>query len=133
MRRTQISIATGLAAAAIAIGATTIAARPLKPEQEALIKPVGTPKSCIQIISIRETRVRDDRTIDFYTNGNRVYRNVLPNSCPQLGFEERFSYTTSLSELCSTDIITVLYDAPSLSRGASCGLGQFQQVEGAPR
>ena len=58
---------------------------------------------------------------------NRVYRNILPNSCPSLGFEQRFSYVTSLSELCSTDIITVLYTSPVM-RGASCGLGQFQPV-----
>ena len=132
MRRKQIAIAAGIAAGFIAIGAGPSAARPLKPEQEALIRPVGKPESCIQISSIRETRVRDDRTIDFYTNGRRVYRNSLPQSCPSLGFEERFSYTTSLSQLCSTDIITVLYEAP-LMRGASCGLGSFQPIEGAPR
>ena len=81
---------------------------------------------------IRETRVRNDRTIDFYANGGKVYRNVLPYSCPSLGFEERFSYKTSLSQLCSTDIITVL-TSPGIKRGASCGLGKFQPVTGAPR
>ena len=133
MRRKQIAIAAGIAAGLIAIGAGPSAARPLKPEQEALIKPAGKPESCIPITSIRETRVRDDRTIDFYMNGRKVYRNSLPNSCPQLGFEERFSYETSLSQLCSTDIISVLYDSPRLMRGASCGLGTFQPIEGAPR
>ena len=90
--------------------------------------PTGKPESCISLSTIRETRVRDDRTIDFIMRGrNRVYRNTLPNSCPSLGFEQRFSYATSLSQLCSTDIITVLYSSP-LQRGASCGLGQFQPV-----
>ncbi|WP_380878378.1 hypothetical protein ACFB49_16730 [Sphingomonas sp. DBB INV C78] len=87
------------------------------------------PESCVQIIQIRETRVRDDSTIDFYMRGGKIYRNTLPHSCPSLGFEERFAYKTSLSELCSTDIITVLQDAGGLSRGASCGLGQFQEME----
>ncbi len=118
------------ATAALIVGPA--AARPLKPAEEALIKPSGPPKSCIPLISIDHTRVRDDRTIDFYVRGRQVYRNVLPNSCPELGFEERFSYETSLSELCSTDIITVLHDSPPV-RGASCGLGQFQPVTGAPR
>ena len=76
--------------------------------------------------------MRDDRTIDFYMLGHKVYRNVLPQSCPELGFEERFAYKTSISELCSTDIITVFHDSPPL-RGASCGLGHFQPVTGAPR
>ena len=61
-------------------------------------------------------------------NGGRVYRNTLPHGCPSLGFEERFSYSTSLSQLCSTDIITVLRP-PGVARGASCGLGQFQPIE----
>ena len=115
-----------------AIVAGPSAARPLKPEQEAAIRPAGEPKSCIPLNQIRETRVRDDQTIDFYMIGNKVYRNRLPNSCAELGFEERFSYATSLSELCSTDIITVLREAP-LMRGASCGLGQFSPISGAPR
>lgn len=92
--------------------------------------PVGAPQSCIPISGMRESHVRDDRTIDFVTSGGKVYRNTLPYVCPSLGFEARFSYATSLSRLCSTDIITVLEtsDAPGLSRGASCGLGPFQPV-----
>ena len=107
-------------------------ARPLKPEQEAKIKPAGPPVRCIPLRSIRNTRVRDNQTIDFYMNGNKVYRNRLPHSCPSLGFEEKFSYSTSLSQLCSVDIITVLH-SPPVTRGASCGLGEFQPVTGAPR
>ena len=91
--------------------------------------PTGPAVSCIPLTQIRETRVRDDRTIDFIMTGrDRAYRNTLPQSCPELGFEERFGYETSLSQLCSTDIITVLRQAP-LMRGASCGLGRFQPVE----
>ncbi len=108
------------------------AARPLKPAQEAQIVPAGEAKSCIPLMGIDHTRVRDDRTIDFYMRGRQVYRNVLPSPCPELGFEERFSYATSLSQLCSVDIITVLHDSPPI-RGASCGLGPFQPVTGAPR
>jgi len=107
-------------------------ARSLKPEQEAKIKPVGEPVNCIPLRSIRETRVRDDSTIDFYMAGRRVYRNRLPLPCPSLGFEERFSYSTSLSQLCSVDSITVLYSSPP-QRGASCGLGKFQPISGAPK
>ena len=120
-----------IASLALLAGATATA-RPLKPEQEAKIKPAGKPESCVQLRSIRETRVRDDSTIDFYMLGGKVYRNRLPNSCPQLGFEEKFLYKTSLSELCNVDIITVL-TGPGISRGASCGLGQFQPITGAPK
>ncbi|MET0250005.1 MAG: hypothetical protein ABW164_09790 [Sphingobium sp.] len=91
----------------------------------------GKPVDCIQINRIRSSQVRDDRTIDFVIGGSKIYRNILPNSCPSLGFERRFAYATSLSQLCSVDIITVLYQGggPGLTRGASCGLGKFQPME----
>jgi hypothetical protein len=91
--------------------------------------PVGDAQSCIHINTIRESRVRSDKIIDFRAGGNRWYRNELPHSCPSLGFEERFMYQTSLNQLCSVDIITVLHTSGSgLDRGASCGLGKFQPV-----
>ncbi|MFC3441349.1 hypothetical protein ACFOKF_09115 [Sphingobium rhizovicinum] len=90
----------------------------------------GDPVDCVQIRSIQSTNVRDDRTIDFVMNGRKIYRNTLPNNCPSLGFEKRFSYRTSLSQLCSVDIITVLQNiGPGLQPGASCGLGKFQPME----
>ena len=94
--------------------------------------PSGKPLSCIPITQIRETRVYGDKTIDFHMSGGKVYRNTLPYDCNSLGFEERFSYKTSISQLCSTDIITVLR-TPISSSGPSCGLGQFQPVMLAPR
>jgi hypothetical protein len=90
--------------------------------------PVGDAVSCVQLRSIQSTRVHGDSVIDFHMAGGKVYRNTLPNSCPSLGFEERFLYKTSLSQLCSVDIITVL-QSPGLSQGASCGLGKFQPVK----
>ena len=90
----------------------------------------GDPADCIPIRSIQSTNVRDDRTIDFVMNGRKIYRNTLPYSCPSLGFEKRFSYRTSLSQICSVDTITVLWNAgPGLQPGASCGLGKFQPME----
>ncbi len=90
----------------------------------------GQAVDCIPIRSIRNSNVRDDRTIDFQVSNRKIYRNTLPQSCPSLGFEKRFSYRTSLSQLCSVDIITVLTNyGPGLQPGASCGLGQFQPME----
>lgn len=89
---------------------------------------VGTAENCIPLSRIRNTRVHDDRTIDFHMNGGQVYRNTLPHGCSGLGFEEAFSYRTSLSSLCSTDIITVVRTGGSLN-GPSCGLGSFEPIE----
>ena len=93
-----------------------------------LATPIGKPVSCVGLRQIRNTRVYGDQVIDFHMAGGKVYRNTLPYSCPRLGFEERFLYKTSISQLCSVDIITVL-QSPDLSQGASCGLGRFQPVE----
>ena len=121
-----------LALVALSSLSASLMARPLKPEEEAKIRPAGPPVHCIQPSQIRETRVRDDSTIDFYMVGNQVYRNKLPQSCPQLGFEERFGYETSINQLCNVDIIHVFTTSPPM-RGASCGLGDFQPITGAPR
>jgi hypothetical protein len=129
MRRTLIIVSLGLVGLLAVAGSN---ARPLKSEEEARITPVGKPINCIRIAQIDETRVRNDHTIDFYMLGGKVYRNNLPNSCSQLGFEERFSYKTSTQELCSSDIITVL-TGPGVGQGPVCGLGDFQEVTGAPK
>lgn len=90
---------------------------------------VGAAESCIPLTQVRETRVRDDWTIDFIRDGKRAWRNTLPHRCSGLKMNDGFSYKTSLSQLCSTDIINVLEHAGGLHKGASCGLGQFVPVE----
>lgn len=93
---------------------------------------VGEPVNCLSINRIRETRVIDDRTIDFRTSNGQIYRNTLPNSCPGLNMERSFTYRTSQSQLCNVDIITVLHTGGGGPyRGASCGLGQFVPVKPA--
>ena len=118
--------------AAFAVAATTtLPALAAAPPPEA--KVVGDAISCVNIRGIRQTQVRDDQTIDFMMNGGKVYRNTLPNRCPQLGFERAFGYETSQSQLCNVDIITVLVQAGGIRRGASCGLGKFTPVELVPK
>ncbi len=91
--------------------------------------PDGKPVDCITLRQIRQSPVRSDQVIDFVGSGGRVYRNILPQSCPSLGFEKRFSLRTSISQLCSTDVITVLRTGPGIQSGPSCGLGKFQPVK----
>jgi hypothetical protein len=94
-----------------------------------IVTPAGKDVSCVQVRQIRQTHVRSDKIIDFEMQGGKVFRNELPYSCPQLGFEERFSYRVSTGSLCSVDTITVLQNTGGLSAGASCGLGRFQPVK----
>lgn len=93
-------------------------------------KSLGKPVDCIPITQIQESRVRSDSIIDFRVGSKKWYRNTLPQSCPSLRYEERFSYSTSLSQLCSVDTIAVLHAyAGGLHEGARCGLGKFEPVE----
>jgi hypothetical protein len=89
----------------------------------------GPAQTCVPLNLVRNSRVLSDRVIDFSTGaGRQAYRVVLPQACPQLGFEQRFTYSTSLSQLCAQDIITVL-QGPGITPGASCGLAPFQPIE----
>jgi hypothetical protein len=117
--------ATTILIALLVAGAAT--AKPVPPAT-----PAGKPVDCLNLQDIRETRVRDDRTIDFYANGGKTYRNTLPYKCSGLGFDQAFAYKTSINRLCSVDTITVLQQGGQ-SRGPTCGLGSFQPVTGLPR
>lgn len=111
---------------------TTTNAHPLKPEQKTKIKPADPTVDYVQLHSIHNTRVRDDRTIDFYMNNDKIFRNTLPYACPNLDFEKHFNYTTSLSQLCSIDIITVLRTPPTPQK-ANYKLGKFQPITNTPK
>ncbi len=101
-----------------------------KSKAEAKYEEVGEPQKCVRLRSIRSTDVVDDETIDFRMTNGKTYRNKLDGGCPGLGFEERFSYRTSLSQLCNVDIIRVLHDyGGRLQEGAGCGLGKFQEIK----
>ena len=122
MRLTPAPIAVVLAGLAVGCAPTPPAApRPPTPPVAA----APSSQSCVDLARVSEARVIDDRTIDFHMRDNSVLRNTLPNSCPSLGFEKAFTYSTSLSRLCSTDIITVIHTGGGPRTGASCGLGAF--------
>jgi hypothetical protein len=86
-------------------------------------------RDCINLREIDRTRVANEDTILFYMRGGDVYRNDLPNRCPNLDFDERFMYRVNLNRLCDTDVITVIDDVGfGFMPGASCSLGKFRPV-----
>ena len=100
------------------------------PPAEPAAEVIGEARNCLPITQFSNTRIRDDWTIDFIGGaGNNVWRVTLPNRCPGLKSADSFTYETSLSQLCSTDIIYPLQRYGSdLRRGAGCGMGQFVPV-----
>ncbi len=105
-----------------------------RPAQAPAVSPaaqaIGPAVRCIPITMISSTRIRNDYTIDFMGAGNKVWRNTLTGRCPGLKSADAFSYRTSLSQLCNTDIIRVLDRVGGTPQpGASCGLGEFVPVK----
>jgi hypothetical protein len=120
----------GIATLAIATTAGAFGPAERRAKELAAYQPVGEPVNCISITRIRSTKILANNVIDFKMAGGKVFRNKLPYSCPSLLFEERFSYRTSISQLCNVDTIRVLTSAGgTLREGAACGLGKFQPME----
>jgi len=116
-----------LGAAVVVLGIALIAA-PITAQDGRDAAP-GDARSCIGLNEIDHTSVIDDNTILFYTRGHDVYRNYLPQSCPELKNEQRFMYRVSLPQLCANDTITVLEDAGfGFIPGPTCGLGKFAPI-----
>jgi hypothetical protein len=90
-----------------------------------------TPKDCITPSNIKDTKIVDDSTILFYMRGGSkvTYRTALPQACPNLARENRFSYKVPINRLCSSDLITVLEQfGVGLRDGFTCRLGLFYPI-----
>ena len=84
---------------------------------------------CIDTRRISNTRIVDKQNILFYMRGGVIYHNELPRACMGLRNGKTISYRTSLSRLCSNDLITLLDNfGMGMSRGPSCAIGKFRPV-----
>jgi hypothetical protein len=128
-QRLAAGLAVGLLVAAAAASAG--AKRPTDPTRNVPAgRVIGPAQSCIRLVEITNSEVRNDWTIDFEAGGSRrIYRNVLDHRCPGLNAARAFSYNTTLSQLCSTDIVHPVHQSGGLNRGPGCGLGQFTPME----
>lgn len=88
----------------------------------------GKREACIPRLRIESTQIVDASTILFFVGGS-VYLNELPRECAFLNPLRAIKYTTSLNQLCNTDIITVIDTGSSVFELGSCGLGQFEKLE----
>jgi Family of unknown function (DUF6491) len=86
-------------------------------------------EKCIDTRRISSTRIVDNQNILFYMRGSDIYHNELPRACMGLRSGKTISYRTSLSRLCSNDLITLLDSfGMGMSRGPSCAIGKFRPV-----
>ena len=122
-----------LAAAALLLAGPLAAQSPSRLQQmKDSFVPAGEPVDCIVGSQVRDTRVLDNNTIDFFLQNNQVFRNNLPSSCPGLGAARAFQYTASTPRVCNVDTIRVFQQGPGPRFGATCPLGSFTPMKPAP-
>jgi hypothetical protein len=84
---------------------------------------------CVRVQSIEKIDIVDANTLVFRMRGDEVYRNELPHECPGLRQNDTLMYRSSVGQLCSVDIVTILDDwGFGFAPGASCGLGMFHPI-----
>ena len=101
------------------------------PAVEPAAEAIGAAQDCLPLTQFSSSQIRDDWTIDFIGGaGNRVWRVTLPNRCNGLKAADKFTFETSLTQLCKQDIIYPLNQyGSSLQRSAGCGMGEFVPVK----
>ena len=93
-------------------------------------KVIGEGQSCINRDQVRQTLVRSANVIDFEMQSGKVYRNTLRQRCPGLLLDRAITYETSISQLCTQQIVYALQTIGGTpQRGAACSLGAFVPVE----
>lgn len=98
-------------------------------EAEKDSKEVPGIKRCLSLVSIKDTRILDDKNIIYYGMGKKIYRNHLPRRCPGLRPSSTYLHKPILGQVCSLDFITVIDGFSShFFRGASCSLGKFEPI-----
>jgi hypothetical protein len=84
---------------------------------------------CVRINDIEKIDIIDADTLVFRVRRGKVYRNELPHRCPGLRPNDTLMYRSSVGQLCSVDVVTVLENwGFGFAPGASCGLGMFEPI-----
>lgn len=98
-------------------------------DNAAASKTAGTPRDCLQLLSIRNMTAIDNKTLLFEMPNHKYYVNRLRHVCYGLDSGNPIMYRTSMDSLCNLDLITVLDPVGSgFQRGSTCGLSQFVPV-----
>jgi hypothetical protein len=88
---------------------------------------------CVDLRRIGRTEIVGDRTILFHMTDRTIYQNQLPHACPGLLRREPFMYRVTLTQLCDTDVVTVLerWGFGGFTPTESCLLGPFSPIDPA--
>lgn len=83
---------------------------------------------CLQNYQIRETSVKDARTILFHMQDGSVWRNTLRNECPGLKWYGFVYHLEGTNEICSN-----MQSIQILRTHEVCLLGEFTPEKPAPQ
>lgn len=98
-------------------------------EQDTVSGAEAGDRRCLPISHIRRIEIIDDNTLHFHMRGDQHdYLNRLPHRCSGLKSHGTFMHSTSTSNYCDLDTITVLDTSLGMRLG-SCPLGRFETVE----
>ena len=85
-------------------------------------------KQCLATRQIKSTVAIDDANILFFTRGNSVYHNRLPEACKGLLRYKTFSYEQIAGRICEADLISVFRDTDA-SIIRRCRIGNFDSMD----
>lgn len=91
------------------------------PEQAS--QSAGMQNSCINPTEIRKQTIVSDQEIRFEMRNGEVWANTLPRSCPNLKFQQAFSWDVRGTLVCSNQQTIYVKDD-----GTPCQLGEFARL-----
>lgn len=123
---------TALAVAAAGIaGCASVERAEITPEAEerlADFERTGEMRACLNLRAIDQIDALDERHLLVRVGLNDYYLNEVSGRCSGAGrFNNRIQYTTSISQLCRNEIITIVDNTTGFTMG-SCGLGSFERL-----
>lgn len=83
-------------------------------------------ENCLNLHSVQRMEIVDEHHILFFMRDGRAYNNHLSRRCPGLRRNDTIMYRTTLNQLCSIDMFTVLDNiGGGFMPGATCSFGKF--------
>ena len=83
-------------------------------------------ENCLSLNSVERMEIVDQHHILFFMRDGRTYNNHLSRRCPGLRRNDTIMFRTTLNQLCSIDMFTVLDKiGGGFMPGASCSFGRF--------
>lgn len=93
----------------------------------------GDMRTCLSLRSIDQIKPLDESHFLVRVGVNDYYLNEIPGRCSGADNSfNRLQYTTSLSQLCRSEIISIVDNTSGFTVG-SCGLGSFERLEKKPK